>query len=86
MHPYRAPGQLPRAPKPLRWRERLGAAARVLIAIVLPLAVGWLVTIEVRRARCAAVDYVRILWGAPGVAIACSVGVMFLLLTGVKRQ
>ncbi|XXT21036.1 hypothetical protein WME94_05630 [Sorangium sp. So ce429] len=58
----------------------------MFIALALPVAVGWLVTMDVRRARCAPVDYMRILWGAPGVAIACSVGVTLLLLTGVKRQ
>ena len=84
MDPYRAPERTPDPPNPSRWRERGARGARVILAVMLPFAVGWLVTIGVRRDRCSPTDYVRLLWGAPGLALACSIGITLLILTGTR--
>jgi len=82
--PYREPTQPPAPASSRPWRDRARWLARVVVALALPFGVGWLITMGVRRARCSAVSYVRLLWGAPGLALACSIGIMLLLLTGAR--
>jgi hypothetical protein len=55
---------------------------RGAVAISIPPAVLWLMARSV--SHCASVDYAAFLWGAPGVALVCSIGVMLLLLTGTR--
>ncbi len=84
MDPYRAPADRPGPPGSRGWRDRLRIVARVLLAIALPLGAGWLVTIPQRRGLCPPRSYLNVLWGAPGVVLACSLGVAWLLLTGTR--
>ena len=61
--------------------------ARIAPAVALPCAVGWLVTIGVRRNPCSTwSSYLHLLWGAPGIALACSIGVTVLLLTSARLR
>ncbi len=79
--PYRAPQVPPREPGP--WRDPARAFAR-LVAVALPVAVGWVVTADLRRAGCGSVSYLHLLWGVRGFALACTIGVSALLLSGAR--
>jgi hypothetical protein len=62
----------------------VGVAARTIAAIALPIAVGWIVTRDLRRFRCLPMDPLHLLWSARGVALACSICIAVLLLSGAR--
>lgn len=89
MGPYRSPQVPPEGREPPEGRDWARAPAR-LAAVALPLTVVGLVIMKTHaeHVRCGVSlgyrGYMRLLWGAPGLALVCSLGVAVLLLLGAR--